>query len=412
MGNMKFTASKAEIEDVLLRYPGKSQRTAEIIYRIEKRVGKEVYDFSETEFINTHTNIKIYCKIHKKSFNISYCRMEEVLSSETRTFCPNCSKEKKTIERLYQFSKDIELLPPRDQVYNTLLKEYPDKSLLTRIFIFRVIKLWGENKYDFSLTNYISDKIPIQIRCIEHNIIFTQTPANILNHQSGCPECLREVRSNSRRESRSEWVSIEKFEDIHDPILLKKTIKFIELSKKKFGPDRFGYDRCVCKNRKEKVVLYCNIDRCYFEVTTENHLRSQNGGCNLCYERCKREKFPSKGESFISKILTKNNISFVQNKKFPSSDFIGCPNKNYVEIDFVLTLNDKEYWIEYNGDQHYTPSNKFGGEERFLNYQLPRDKSISDYCLQNNITLIIIPYKRKIEEIMIMLSNELNINLN
>lgn len=47
--------------------------------------------------------------------------------------------------------------------------------------------------------------------------------------------------------------------------------------------------------------------------------------------------------------------------------------------------------IEYNGEQHYKPVKWFGGAKKFHNQQ-QRDKNVRDYCRENNIKLLEIPY--------------------
>jgi hypothetical protein len=52
--------------------------------------------------------------------------------------------------------------------------------------------------------------------------------------------------------------------------------------------------------------------------------------------------------------------------------------------------------IEYNGLQHYKPIKFFGGQKGF-NYLQSRDKVKEQYCLDNNIKLLVISYKDDIE---------------
>ena len=57
--------------------------------------------------------------------------------------------------------------------------------------------------------------------------------------------------------------------------------------------------------------------------------------------------------------------------------------------------------IEYNGDQHYKPRTKWGGERQFK-YQQTRDEALREYCRQEHIPLLEIPYTDfdKIESIL------------
>ena len=66
-----------------------------------------------------------------------------------------------------------------------------------------------------------------------------------------------------------------------------------------------------------------------------------------------------------------------------------------LRFDFYIPKNN--ICIEYQGKQHYEPIEYFGGSEKF-NYQLIRDKIKNDYCLKNNIHLIIIKYNESVED--------------
>lgn len=105
------------------------------------------------------------------------------------------------------------------------------------------------------------------------------------------------------------------------------------------------------------------------------------------------------GEMLIAKILNENNISFKKEVSF--LDLKGTKEGN-LYFDFgIYQDNELKYLIEYNGKQHYEASEFFGGEERFLNQQ-ENDKRKVQYCLNKSIPLIIISYKEKITEEMII----------
>ena len=53
--------------------------------------------------------------------------------------------------------------------------------------------------------------------------------------------------------------------------------------------------------------------------------------------------------------------------------------------------------IEYQGIQHYTPIDFFGGENSFIELK-NRDKIKRNFCKENNITLIEIKYDEDVRE--------------
>ena len=96
----------------------------------------------------------------------------------------------------------------------------------------------------------------------------------------------------------------------------------------------------------------------------------------------------SHGEIFIKNILEKHNIIFTPQKSF--NNLLSNNNKK-LRFDFEITYNNKKYYIEYNGQQHYQPIGYFGGEEKFLLQQENDNKKIQ-WCKDNNLPLLIIKY--------------------
>ena len=97
----------------------------------------------------------------------------------------------------------------------------------------------------------------------------------------------------------------------------------------------------------------------------------------------------SLGNTVIKNILLKLNISFCEEYSF--EDLYG--NNRPLRFDFAILDESGEikYLIEYQGQQHYEPSSYFGGQEQFQK-QIKYDKMKEEYCLKNNLKLIIIPY--------------------
>ena len=85
--------------------------------------------------------------------------------------------------------------------------------------------------------------------------------------------------------------------------------------------------------------------------------------------------------------------------------FRDCKNKRVLPFDFYIY--DYNITIEYQGIQHYSPIEFFGGHDA-LEYVKLNDSIKLNYCKNNNINLILLNYWDfdRIEEI---LSKELNI---
>ena len=92
----------------------------------------------------------------------------------------------------------------------------------------------------------------------------------------------------------------------------------------------------------------------------------------------------SHGEIKIEQILRDNNISFIQEYK-PFKFSSGM----WASFDFYI---DNKYIIEYDGETHYQKNlHGWHTEERLLKQQ-ERDIIKNKWCLENNISLIRIPY--------------------
>lgn len=107
--------------------------------------------------------------------------------------------------------------------------------------------------------------------------------------------------------------------------------------------------------------------------------RKNGYGCPKCNE--------SKGEKEISNYLNKSGIIYKSQYKFKD-----CIDKLPLPFDFFVM---DRFLIEYQGEQHYRPTN-FGSKTRnatdMLKIVKNRDKIKREWCKNNNITLVEIPY--------------------
>ena len=150
----------------------------------------------------------------------------------------------------------------------------------------------------------------------------------------------------------------------------------------------FGYLRVIKRDLNKPIGSGCFAYwickcRCGNIVSIRgDHLRdntTQSCGC-----------LKSSGELKISTILQENNILYTTQYSFP--DLKG--DYNALRFDFAIFNEDKtlSHLIEYQGEQHYKP---WGNEslERFQK-RLEYDNKKVEYCKDNNIPLIIIPFDK------------------
>lgn len=103
----------------------------------------------------------------------------------------------------------------------------------------------------------------------------------------------------------------------------------------------------------------------------------------------------SKNELKVAEILRTLKYEYV-----PQTNFSDCTDVGLLRFDFGVYKNDKLIClIEYDGEQHYMPVKFYGmsddkAQQKLLDTQR-RDKIKNDYCSQNNIPLLRIPYWEK-----------------
>lgn len=117
-------------------------------------------------------------------------------------------------------------------------------------------------------------------------------------------------------------------------------------------------------------------------VSSNNLLQGHTTSCG-----CEK----SQGENYISIALNKGNWKYKREYEF--SDLKG--DKFPLRFDFAVFENHQIlFLIEFQGAQHYYPNEFFGGIEKFIKQQ-DYDKRKIDYCHNNHIPLVIIPYYDK-----------------
>lgn len=163
------------------------------------------------------------------------------------------------------------------------------------------------------------------------------------------------------------------------------TEHFIDMTNQIYG------DLKVIRKTEERmhegIVWECECVKCGHVQKVQGRLL-RLGTKSFC-ERCSLRK--SKGERLIANLLTISNLEFEREKTFNNCRF---PNTNRLAVfDFYV---NNEYIIEYDGEQHFSPQrfNNITEEEAKNNFQklLKRDNYKNQWCKEQNIPLIRIPY--------------------
>lgn len=138
------------------------------------------------------------------------------------------------------------------------------------------------------------------------------------------------------------------------------------------------YCKCYCDCGNESIVYMGNL------------LQGLTNSCGC-------EEHNSVGERLIKSILDENKISYIYNYRFEN-----CRDKLPLPFDFYLP--DYNICIEYDGIQHFKSIDFFGGEEYLIKTQL-HDHIKNQYCLDNGIELIRLPYTLSYYEVKNIILN-------
>lgn len=165
----------------------------------------------------------------------------------------------------------------------------------------------------------------------------------------------------------------------------------IDLTNKRFGK-LVAIRPTEKRNGDGRIIWECKCDcgnTCFANTHSLQQNRKQSCGCMV-----------SQGEYIIEQLLLNNNINFVKQYTFNSCRF---PKTNgLARFDFYI---DNKYLIEYDGETHYKQSFYGWYKEEQLKIQQERDKFKNQWCKDNNIPLIRIPYIKlsslKLEDLLL-----------
>lgn len=358
-----------------------------------KEIHKTKYILLESSFIDTTTEMKIWCNVCQKYFK------QKPSNHLNGSGCPTCGNKRKNKERQIKAKK-----------------EFPQKVFLKH-----------GDRYDLSKFTYTSAHETSIAICKIHGE-FPISPANLLSGR-GCRDCGIQRRALLKiKRARDKFISAVyiKYDNmvdlsqfiylcnftrsiaickIHGEFLIspsnllggngcpdcvkeKRTALSIKKAEKKFRSDFYKkyknkFDLCkfIYLGRRIRSIAICQTHG-EFLITAESLLAGH--GCLRCNA--------SLGEIEISRCLDSLKINFSSEVSFSSL---------YTRRKFDFYFPDYDLYVEYQGIQHYEPIAFFGGEKGFKLRQI-KDQYKRDWCKENNHRLLEIPYWDfdKIEEIL------------
>lgn len=178
---------------------------------------------------------------------------------------------------------------------------------------------------------------------------------------------------------------------------INNTSSLIDLTGKKFG--MLTVDSINRDYNKKAIYWNCTCDCGNKKIILGQHLKQGNIISCGCFKQ-------SKGEYKIKNLLTENHISFETESTMP--DLLSDKGKK-LRFDFkVKKDNDKFYFIEFDGRQHFTDENPWNSNDSLEHRQF-LDNLKNNYCLNNDIPLIRIPYTHlkniKLEDLLLETSS-------
>ena len=247
---------------------------------------------------------------------------------------------------------------PNHKSYNVVFKNFKgNKSKKptrcpycskNRKLTFEEVKEFIE-KHNFKLlsTIYINNRTPLILQC-KNGHIFSVRLDNF-KQSLKCPMCIRHYGAYTENEVKQYIESfgyelLSKYTDIH-----------------------------------KKITIKCPNGHIY--VTSFNSFKNNGTRCSVCRK--------SKGEEKIFEILKELRIESINQFTFDD-----CQYKTFLPFDFYLPQYN--ILIEYDGIQHFEPTDFAGKGKKWAEEQFKltkiKDNIKTQYCKDNNIKLIRIPY--------------------
>lgn len=198
----------------------------EILTEFREAHGK-FYDYSKVKYINSSTNVTVICPVHGEF-----------------TIAPGHHKKGVGCRKCYFDSQKI------------------SKSN----FVLRSQQHFG-TRYDYSLFDFLpTGREKVQIKCLEHDVIFWQEPKNHMRGHTGCPKC-RSLKLSGNREDRGTIKSQEQLNQ-----------DFKGRAQKVHG-NKYNYSDFVYVNNTTEGKICCQIHGDFWQIPG-NHIRGSQ--CPKC----------------------------------------------------------------------------------------------------------------------------------
>lgn len=281
--------------------------TTEIfIEKANQKHGVGTFDYSQVNYVNARTKINIKCNICNHNM---FIRAGTHLKSE----CKVCSDNKqsydtstyvKKAEEVHGNTYDYSLVDYKrsnmsvdiickdhgvfSQTANRHLQGHgcpkcgaKSKTKKTTESFIQECKELKTVEYDYSKVDYKGNKEPIVIRCVKHDVWFSQAPITFLKSDYPCPECLTEHRRELKYTTEEAY--LERANEVHNNLY-------------------FDYDFSDYNGLHSKIKYECEHHG-LVRQNANSHLRGV--GCPNCTQHGFKKDKPA---TFYIQVLKENNI--------------------------------------------------------------------------------------------------------
>lgn len=227
------------------------------------------------------------------------------------------------------------------------------------------------------LSKYLGNEKPILCKCKVCGNEWNTLPKVLITNRSGCPVCGKKKSIQAETKTKDQFVN--------EMQIVNKDIEIVG-----------DY-----VNTHTKIKCFCKICHTTWYGYPANLLNRSTGcpGCNM-----------SIGEKTLLDALDELGIVY-------TSQYCIHDGKHRKPLRIDAFNKENNIAFEFNGEQHYYPVD-FAGKgtewaENQFNLTIERDKAKEQYCIDNGMHLIIVPYweKRNIKNFLINKIKELNLKI-
>lgn len=265
------------------------------------------------------------------------------------------------------------------------------------------------------LSEYTTNDCKVSCRCLIDNYIW-ETKPHILVGGHGCPKCADKMQNRrsheeyiqEMKEKHPNIIPLDQFEGVNKKMHFRCTdcnYEWHAVSNALLNKDNSGCPKCLNHARIteqefiERMKDNKDVEYVSGYIDMMHHANFKCKSCNNVWDTLptsvlKGRGCPkcntSQGEKSIEKALDILNIEYIKEYTFDD-----CKDIRALRYDFYLPKFNT--CIEYDGEQHYHPvkfssSVKRGTPQERYEQTVYRDNIKTQYCIDNNIKLIRIPY--------------------